>query len=68
MKSTLKDVFEFKLVIVFFWHLQLQYVKKIVGFSSNSSHSKFKFFAKHLNRKIFYYFIFAANTPVCNVC
>ena len=56
MKSTLRDRFEFKTRYCFFWHLQLQYVKKLVEFYSNSLHCKFEFFTKHLTLRDFLFF------------
>ena len=56
MKSTLQDIFEFKTPYRFFWHLQLQNEKKLVGFCSNSLHCKFEFFTKHLTLADFLFF------------
>ena len=56
MKPTLQDTFEFKTPYRFFWHLQLQYVKKLAGFYSNSLHRNFEFFTKHLTSQDFLFF------------
>ena len=58
--AAVRDIFEFKTPYRFFWHQQLQYVKKLVGFYSNSLHCKFEFFTKHLTSQDFLFFIFGA--------
>ena len=63
MKSTLQDIFEFK-THHFFWYLQLQYVKKLVEFYSNSLHCKFEFFTKHIKQDFLIFYLCCVSASI----